>query len=103
MHEGFVAKAVERIGVARRGDNPGAADQAPSVSVFEDEEIALFAVETDFGGKRGLRAGDFLAQALGIVGQGRDTHRAVRSQALHLGQVCDLRRTHHQHGVTPFE
>ncbi|MNN14795.1 hypothetical protein D3C81_1278750 [compost metagenome] len=102
MHEGFVAEAVERLGITGRCDDRRATDQFPGGAVFEDEEITLFTVEAHFGGERGFARGDLVAQAFNVIRQGSDTNRTVRSQTLYLAQISHLRGAHHQHGVTPF-
>ncbi|MNF97970.1 hypothetical protein D3C84_808160 [compost metagenome] len=102
VHEGFVAKAVERLGVTGRRHDGRATDQLAGGGVFEDEEIAFLTVETHFGGERGFACRDLVAQALNVIRQGSDTNRTVRSQTLYLAQISHLRGAHHQHGVTPF-
>ncbi|MNM61317.1 hypothetical protein D3C81_726160 [compost metagenome] len=103
MHEGFVAKAVERLGVTGRGNDGRAADQLAGQAVFEHEEVAFLAIEADFGGEGGLGRGDLVAQASSVVRQRGDTNGAVCSHALHFVQISHLRGAHHQHGVTPLE
>ena len=69
VYEGLVTKAVERLGIAGRSNDAGAANQATALAVFEDEEVALFTVKADLGGKRGLRGGDLFAQTIAVVRQ----------------------------------
>jgi len=102
VDEGLVAEAVERLRITGRGDNGRAADQFAGGGVFKNEEVALLAVETHFGSKRGFACGDLVAQTFHVIRQGSDTNRAIRSQTLYLAQISHLRRAHHQHGVTPF-
>ncbi|MNZ86604.1 hypothetical protein D3C78_1054260 [compost metagenome] len=102
VYEGLVAEAVEGFGKTGGGDYRRAARQAAGLAVFEDEEVALFAVVAHFGGEGCLGGADFLAENLGVVRQGSHTHGAIRGQPLDFSEVGHLRGAHHQHGVTPF-
>ncbi|MNT11328.1 hypothetical protein D3C72_1462020 [compost metagenome] len=102
VHEGLVAEAVEGLGEAGGGDYRRAAGQAAGQAVFEDEEVALLAIEAHFGGEGRLGSADLLGEDLGVVRQGSNTHGAIRGQALDFSEVGHLRGAHHQHGVTPF-
>ena len=68
MHEGFVAEAVKRLGIPGRSYDAGTTDQLAVDVVFKNKEVALFAIEADFGGERSLGGSNLFAQALGIVG-----------------------------------
>jgi hypothetical protein len=69
VHEGFITETVERLGIAGRRDDGRATDQFAGRGVFEDEEIALFTVEADFGGEGGFACGDLVAQAFNVIRQ----------------------------------
>ena len=101
MHKGLITKTVERFGIAGRGDDRRAADQAALLGIFKHEEITFLAIETDLGGKRRLRGHDLLAQALVVIRQRGHPHRAVRRQATDIGQVGQLSRTQDEHRQTP--
>ncbi|MCY1529938.1 hypothetical protein D9M68_651110 [compost metagenome] len=98
MHEGLVTEAVEGFGEAGGGDDRRAARQAAGGAVLEDEEVALFAIEAHLGREGRLGRGDLLAQHLGIIRQGSDTHGAIRGQTLDFSEIGHLRGAHHQHG-----
>src|SRR5690606_18398116 len=101
MHEGFVAKGVEGLGIARRSHQPRATHQPPAGAVLKHEEVAFLAVEDHLGCKRGFRGQDLFTQPFHIIRQRRDAQWTVRSQALDFSQVGKLRGAHHQHAVTP--
>jgi len=82
-----VAQTVERLVEPRGCEDFRAADQMASREIFQHEEIVLRAMTLDVFLERSAGGENLLAQAFGVVRQGRDPHQTVARQLLQLGQV----------------